>query len=67
MTRVIQKVGNATFMTNATTAAGFATFVITQTQMLVEFGIVASINILLVFFISLIIIPSIYSFLPTPK
>ena len=67
MTRVIQKVGNATFMTNATTAAGFATFVITQTQMLVEFGIVASINILFVFFISLIIIPSIYSFLPTPK
>ena len=67
MTRVIQKVGNATFMTNATTAAGFATFVITQTQMLVEFGIVASINILFVFFISLIIIPSIYSFLPKPK
>tara|TARA_B100000900_G_scaffold205947_1_gene174561 strand:+ start:973 stop:3282 length:2310 start_codon:yes stop_codon:yes gene_type:complete len=67
ISRVIQKVGNATFMTNATTAAGFATFVITQTQMLVEFGIVASINILLVFFISLIIIPSIYSFLPTPK
>jgi len=67
LTRVIQKVGNATFMTNATTAAGFATFLITQTQMLVEFGIVASINILLVFFISLIIIPSIYSFLPAPK
>ena len=67
LTRVIQKVGNATFMTNATTAAGFATFLITQTQMLVEFGIVASINILLVFFISLIIIPSIYSFLPAPR
>ena len=67
LTRVIQKVGNATFMTNATTAAGFATFIITQTQLLVEFGIVASINILLVFFISLIIIPSIYSFLPAPK
>ena len=66
LSRVIQKVGNATFMTNATTAAGFATFLITQTQMLVEFGIVASINILLVFFISLIIIPSIYSFLPAP-
>ena len=67
MTRVIQKVGNATFMTNATTASGFATFVITQTQALVEFGIVASINILLVFFISIIIIPSVYSFLPAPK
>ena len=67
LNRVIQKVGNATFMTNATTAAGFATFVITQTQILVEFGIVASINILLVFFISMIIIPSIYSYLPAPK
>ena len=67
LSRVIQKVGNATFMTNATTAAGFATFIITQTQVLVEFGIVASINILLVFFISLIIIPSIYSYLPAPK
>ena len=67
LSRVIQKVGNATFMTNATTAAGFATFVITQTQILVEFGIVASINILLMFFISLIIIPSIYSYLPAPK
>tara|TARA_B110000971_G_scaffold56921_1_gene57949 strand:- start:1018 stop:3405 length:2388 start_codon:yes stop_codon:yes gene_type:complete len=67
LSRVIQKVGNATFMTNATTAAGFATFMITQTQILVEFGIVASINILLVFFISLIIIPSIYSYLPAPK
>ena len=67
LSRVIQKVGNATFMTNATTAAGFATFMITQTQILVEFGIVASINIILVFFISLIIIPSIYSYLPAPK
>lgn len=67
LSRVIQKVGNATFMTNATTAAGFATFIITQTDMLVEFGIVASLNILFVFIISLIIIPSVFSFLPAPK
>ena len=67
LSRVIQKVGNATFMTNATTAAGFATFIITQTQMLVEFGIVASINILMVFFISLLVIPSVCSFMPVPK
>ena len=67
LSRVIQRVGNATFMTNATTAAGFATFIITQTQMLVEFGVVASINILLVFFISLIVIPSVCSFMPDPK
>ncbi len=67
LSRVIQKVGNATFMTNATTAAGFATFIVTQTQMLVEFGVVASINILLVFFISLLVIPSVCSFMPDPK
>ncbi len=67
LNRVIQKVGNATFMTNATTAAGFATFVVTQSRMLVEFGLVASLTIFLMFFISLIFIPSIYSFLPKPK
>jgi predicted RND superfamily exporter protein len=50
ISRTIQKVGNATFMTNATTAAGFSTFIITRTDLLVQFGIVASINILVVFF-----------------
>lgn len=65
--RVIEKVGNATLMTNATTASGFATFALTQTDILIEFGIIASMNILMVFFLSLIIIPSIYSFLNPPK
>ncbi|SFU57973.1 hypothetical protein SAMN05216480_10871 [Pustulibacterium marinum] len=65
--RVITKVGNATLMTNATTAAGFATFIITESQLLKQFGIVASINILLIFVLSLTIIPTIYSFMATPK
>lgn len=65
--RVIEKVGNATLMTNATTASGFATFALTETSILVEFGIIASINILMVFLLSLLIIPSIYSFLNPPK
>lgn len=65
--RVIEKVGNATLMTNATTASGFATFALTETSILVEFGIIASMNILMVFLLSLIIIPSIYSFLNPPK
>ncbi|MCB0442472.1 MAG: MMPL family transporter, partial [Flavobacterium sp.] len=42
--RVISKVGNATLMTNATTASGFATFIFTKSQLLNEFGIIASIN-----------------------
>ncbi|NBC24253.1 MAG: MMPL family transporter, partial [Bacteroidetes bacterium] len=67
LNRVIHKVGNATFMTNATTAMGFATFIFTQSAMLKEFGIIASINIICVFFISLVIIPSLFSFIKPPK
>lgn len=65
--RVISKVGNATLMTNATTASGFATFIFTKSQLLNEFGIIASINIIAIFLLSLLIIPIIYSFLPKPK
>lgn len=65
--RVITKVGNATLMTNITTASGFATFIFTKSQILVEFGIMASINIMVVFFLALFIIPIIYSFLALPK
>jgi len=65
--RVISNVGNATLMTNITTAAGFATFIITESKLLKEFGIVASLNIFAIFVLSLLIIPIIYSFMPLPK
>ncbi|MCM5662581.1 efflux RND transporter permease subunit [Galbibacter mesophilus] len=65
--RVISNVGNATLMTNVTTAAGFATFIITESKLLKEFGIVASLNIFAIFVLSLLIIPIIYSFMPLPK
>ncbi len=65
--RVITKVGNATLMTNTTTASGFATFVITQSKLLIEFGTVASLSIMAIFILCLLIIPIIYSFMPMPK
>ncbi|MFK5981585.1 MAG: efflux RND transporter permease subunit, partial [Flavobacteriaceae bacterium] len=65
--RVIAKVGNATLMTNLTTASGFATFILTNSKLLKEFGVVASINIIAIFLLSLVIIPIIYSFMPPPK
>lgn len=65
--RVITKIGNATLMTNLTTASGFATFIFTDSKLLSEFGIVASICIVSIFLLSLIIIPIIYSYLPVPK
>jgi predicted RND superfamily exporter protein len=65
--RVISKIGNATLMTNITTASGFATFIITESKLLKEFGTVASLSILAIFIICLLIIPVIYSYMPMPK
>lgn len=65
--RVIAKIGNATLMTNVTTASGFATFIFTQSELLKEFGLVASINIISIFILSLLIIPIIYSYMAPPK
>jgi len=65
--RVISKVGNATLLTNVTTASGFAAFILTDSTLLKEFGIVASINILALFMLSLMIIPIMYSYMPIPK
>ena len=65
--RVISKIGNATLMTNMTTACGFATFMLTNSTLLREFGIVASINIMMIFLLSLLMIPIIYSFMSIPN
>ena len=65
--RVITKIGNATLMTNITTASGFATFVFVKSNLLREFGILASVNIISIFILALLIIPIIYSFMPLPK
>ncbi|MBX2826955.1 MAG: MMPL family transporter [Flavobacteriaceae bacterium] len=65
--RVITKVGNATLMTNVTTASGFATFILTNSKLLKEFGTVASINIIAIFLLSLFIIPIVYSYMAVPK
>lgn len=67
LSRVIHKIGNATLMTNATTASGFATFILTSSRVLVEFGILASVNIMGVFVLSLLLIPIIFSFAKPPK
>ena len=65
--RVIQKIGGATFMTNVTTASGFATFIFASSDILKEFGIVASISIMGVFILSILLLPIIYSYLSPPR
>ena len=65
--QVIIKIGNVTLMTNLTTASGFATFILTDSKLLTEFGIIASINVIGIFILSLLLIPIIYSFMPLPN
>lgn len=65
--RMVVKVGNATLLTNLTTAFGFATFIFTHSDVLRNFGVVASLNVVAVFFISLAVIPALFSLLPPPK
>jgi predicted RND superfamily exporter protein len=64
---VVKKMGLATFLTNLTVAIGFLTLLSTDIIVLREFGIVAGINILTLFLISLIMIPSVFSWLPAPE
>ncbi len=65
--RVISKIGVSTLMTNLTTAAGFATFMITGNDLLFEFGLVTSINVVTVYLLTLVVVPIIYSFMAVPK
>ncbi|WP_396175886.1 RND family transporter [Flavobacterium sp.] len=65
--RVISKIGVSTLMTNLTTAIGFATFMITGNDLLYEFGLVTSINVIIVYLLTLIVVPIVYSFMPLPK
>ncbi|HRG80839.1 MAG TPA: efflux RND transporter permease subunit, partial [Cyclobacteriaceae bacterium] len=63
---VVQKMGLATFLTNLTVAIGFLTLLSTDITILREFGIVAGINIIGLFIVSLIMIPGILSWMPEP-
>ena len=65
--RVVRKVGKATLLTNATTAAGFATFTVVESSVMKEFGIVAATSIMFIFVLSLLIVPIVFSFLKEPK
>ncbi len=67
LTRMIKKIGTATFLTNVTTGLGFLTFVTTNSDKLVQFGIVAAINIMMVFVLSITLIPIIVSISRSPK
>lgn len=66
LSRIIEKIGIATLITNATTAIGFGVFFFTDSAILQEFGLVVALSIMLVFLVSIILIPSVFAYLPSP-
>ena len=65
--RVVSKVGYIAFITNTTTALGFAAFTLTSSENLVDFGVISSLSIMGVFLLSIILVPIIYSYVSPPK
>jgi uncharacterized protein len=65
--QMLSKMGIVTLFCNIAAAIGFAVFAFTKSAILKEFGIVAGINIMIIFFISFILIPAVLSYLPNPK
>ncbi|HOX77345.1 MAG TPA: MMPL family transporter [Bacteroidales bacterium] len=67
LSRMIMRLGTTNLLTNAATAAGFATFIITGNKILTEFGILASLSILVAYLLTLMLVPIIFSYLPAPE
>ena len=67
LVEMISRMGIVTFFCNLSAAIGFAVFALTRSDILKEFGTVAGTNIMLLFFISLILIPVVLSYMPSPK
>ena len=67
LSSVIRKIGVVTLITNTTTAIGFLVIIFAKIQLLKEFGIIAGVNVLSTFIISMILMPTFLSYLPDPK
>jgi len=67
LTIALEKAGITTFIANITTAIGFGVLCFTNSELLTQFGLVASLSILATFALSLILVPIVFSYLPEPK
>lgn len=69
LSQVIHRIGFASLMTNAATALGFAAFILVPNQMLREFGVITSINIMVLYILTITLLPIVFSWFaaPTPK
>lgn len=67
LVNMVGRMGIVTLFCNIAAAIGFAVFALTESAILKEFGVVAGINIMVLFAISLLFIPAVLSYLPAPK
>ena len=67
MVTMVGRMGVVTLFCNIAAAIGFAVFALTKSDLLKEFGVVAGINIMALFFASLLFIPAVLSYLPPPS
>lgn len=67
LVNMVGRMGIVTLFCNIAAAIGFAVFALTDSAILKEFGVVAGINIMVLFVISFLFIPVVLSYLPAPK
>lgn len=63
----IEKISETTLIANLTAAIGFGVLCFTGSELLIQFGGVAAINIMFTWILSLCLIPIVFSYLPSPK
>jgi len=66
LSRVVSRIGYASLMVNTATAAGFAAFILVSNQMLREFGIIASISIMVEYVLCILLLPIMFSYMKPP-
>lgn len=67
ISRVTRKIGFVTLITNFTTAIGFLVLGFTDITVLREFGLVAGLNIMATFVVSIVLLPAVFFWMPAPR
>lgn len=67
ISRIVEKIGFLTFMTNMNTAVGFLVLYFTNIIIIKEFGMVAGLISAATFVITLVVIPTMLCYLPAPN
>ena len=67
LSRVINKIGAALFLTSFTTAVGFCSLAFTNIRITQQFGILVGFGVILMFILTIIIMPIILNFISPPS